>query len=478
MRVSIVLFGVLFLIIAGISVNSGETSKTGDKFWRDMMIRLAYVVIPKEPANGLMEVELEVYATDQEMPEMFEIGEKSWGYDGSDDPVASFDASDASGNALATTKLDAHHWQVETGSADSLRLRYTVHIGHRDSFMKASRALILGRQVFIVPKGIDSADITVQFKLPPGWEAITPWQREDDRYILGNTGHLTRAFLALGDYAIGQISVDRAQITIAASTELQCTPSRLADFIRDVLLEQAKVFNAEIEEDKLFIFTRGDRGAGGTLGWRSLSLSLMSKYTDEMLSAPRGRSEILPAWVISHEIFHTWPMGYLEGPQPFWFTEGFTDFYAYLTLCRMELLSQAGFHEHLSQENEKLMSEEMAQKVSLDEAGKSAFKEKWAGKINVTKGKLFAFLLDVEIRRRTDGKKSLDEFMRRMFEEFGKGEHTYRYEDMVRLLGDSTGQDMSSFFDDYVYGTKTIDLEDLITTALRVCPRYETGLHK
>jgi hypothetical protein len=33
---------------------------------------------------------------------------------------------------------------------------------------------------------------------------------------------------------------------------------------------------------------------------------------------------------------------------------------------------------------------------------------------------------------------------------------------MVRLLDDITGQDMSSLFDDYIYGTRVIDLEDLL----------------
>lgn len=439
-----------------------ELEKGGNR-----MIKLDYVVNPKDPANGILEVELHVLAIYQDMPEVYEIGEKSWSYKDLDDPVVFFEAFGASGKSLTSAKLDAHHWRVEADSADSLRLCYTAqlsnhYIGHRDSFMDASSALILGRQIFITPKDVSRSDITVYFRLPPDWETYTPWQQKNDRYVLGHKRHLTGAWFGLGNYVSDQISVDKAQITVAASTELQCTPACLAKYIRDVLLEQAKIFDAVVEESKLFIFTRGDRGAGGTPGWRSLSLSLTSDFTDEMILAPKDMNEMLAAHVIAHEIFHTWPTGYPEEGQFGWFSEGFTDYYAFLTLCRMGYLSRIDFHKRLQRENKGLMSDELARQTPLGDTNELDSQGKPHGIIHYIKGMLFAFLLDIEIRRRTDGKKNLDVFMRRMSDEFGAGTHGYCNEDMVCLLDDITGQDMSSLFDDYVYGTRIIDLEDLL----------------
>src|SRR4029077_16282552 len=80
------------------------------------------------------------------------------------------------------------------------------------------------------------------------------------------------------------------------------------------------------------------------------------------------------------------------------------------------------------------------------------------------KGEVLGMVLDLLIRGKTNGKASLDEVMRRMYEEFyvkapnatyylrGRG---YRPEDFERVVSEVAGADMSDFFKRYVRGVET-----------------------
>ena len=59
--------------------------------------------------------------------------------------------------------------------------------------------------------------------------------------------------------------------------------------------------------------------------------------------------------------------------------------------------------------------------------------------------------LDKEIRKRTDGRRSLDDLMYYIFHEFR--ERKYSSKDILEALNTVTEQDFSQFFSDFVYGT-------------------------
>ena len=73
-------------------------------------------------------------------------------------------------------------------------------------------------------------------------------------------------------------------------------------------------------------------------------------------------------------------------------------------------------------------------------------------------GTLIALALDTRIRQATANTKSLDDVMRRMYEEFGKRGTGYSYDDIVRITTTVIGSDMTDFFDRYVLGHDTLDI--------------------
>jgi len=65
--------------------------------------------------------------------------------------------------------------------------------------------------------------------------------------------------------------------------------------------------------------------------------------------------------------------------------------------------------------------------------------------------------MDSEIRKRTYGRKNLDDLMDYMFQEFRA--KRYSSANILEALNAVTGQDFSQFFSDYVYGRTKLPAE-------------------
>lgn len=196
---------------------------------------------------------------------------------------------------------------------------------------------------------------------------------------------------------------------------------------------------------------------------------------------------------VSHEFFHVWNVKRLRpielGPWDFtrpantrglWIAEGITTYYGHLMQRRAGLWDDKRLLDKLAKQIDEvdnspgssLMSAEAsslsaafiddaphAQQTNLDNTSISYY----------PKGEIIGLVLDLLIRGKTRGRASLDDVMRRMYEEFylkspnasyylrGRG---YRNEDFERVTSEVAGSDMSSFFERYVRGVETPPYEE------------------
>ncbi|MEK6333921.1 MAG: PDZ domain-containing protein [Acidobacteriota bacterium] len=196
---------------------------------------------------------------------------------------------------------------------------------------------------------------------------------------------------------------------------------------------------------------------------------------------------------VAHEFFHVWNVKRLRpielGPWDFtrpantrglWIAEGITNYYGHLMQRRAGLWNDAKFLSTLADQitevenapGSRLMSAEdsslaasfiddapHAQKTNLENTSISYY----------PKGEVVGLALDLLIRGKTRGKASLDEVMRRMYQEFyvqspnasyylrGRG---YRGEDFERVTSEVAGTDMSDFFKRYARGVESPPYED------------------
>lgn len=196
--------------------------------------------------------------------------------------------------------------------------------------------------------------------------------------------------------------------------------------------------------------------------------------------------------VVAHEFFHVWNVKRLRpvelGPWDFtrpantrglWIAEGITNYYGHLMQRRAAILNDTRFYSALSEqiadiENSpggKLMSAEESSLVApfIDDATNAQQTNLANTSISYyPKGETIAVVLDLMIRGKTHGKASLDDVMRRMYDELylkspnssyylrGRG---YVGEDFARVASAVAGEDLSDFFKRYVRGVETLPYE-------------------
>jgi len=204
---------------------------------------------------------------------------------------------------------------------------------------------------------------------------------------------------------------------------------------------------------------------------------------------------------VAHEFFHVWNVKRLRpielGPWDFtrpantrglWIAEGITNYYGHLMQRRAGLwddkkLLQALIEQITEVENtpgSKLMSAEASSLAApfIDDAPQSQQTNLANTSISYyAKGESLAVVLDLLIRGKTNGTSSLDEVMRRMYNELylqspnasyylrGRG---YRNEDFEASVSQVAGSDMSEFFKRYVRGVETPPYEQAFS---------QVGLH-
>ncbi|GAB4325366.1 MAG: hypothetical protein Kow0074_19020 [Candidatus Zixiibacteriota bacterium] len=131
--------------------------------------------------------------------------------------------------------------------------------------------------------------------------------------------------------------------------------------------------------------------------------------------------------LLAHEYFHTWNGGAgaiaLEEPEEltYWFSEGFTDFYASRLLRRAGLMSDDEWVDRLNGTIATLWRSPVAAAPAT-----VIEQEYWTNRhvrdLPYDRGELVALMLDEQIRHRWDNAKSLDDFMRDVLADARRGQ--------------------------------------------------------
>jgi predicted metalloprotease with PDZ domain len=120
---------------------------------------------------------------------------------------------------------------------------------------------------------------------------------------------------------------------------------------------------------------------------------------------------------LTHELFHLWvPNGLALKDDYDWFYEGFTVYQAARTAVRLELLTFPEFLNAIARAYDGYVAEVDHDRWSLVEASQ----RRWTvGESSVySKGVVVAFLYDLKLRSQSQGKRSLDDVYRRLFQHY------------------------------------------------------------
>ena len=166
-------------------------------------------------------------------------------------------------------------------------------------------------------------------------------------------------------------------------------------------------------------------------------------------------------------------MDYVHGNDTgaLWFSEGVTSTYQELTLVRTGLTSHDDLYRRIAFQIGLLQDRPARTFQSVEQAGRSAWLEKYPDYLRpersisyYNKGELLGFLLDLAIRHATANRKSLDDVMRRLNEDFAKRHRTFTQSDLLNVVAEVAPEfgGRTEFFKDYVYGTRELDYNEYL----------------
>ncbi|MET3108991.1 putative metalloprotease with PDZ domain [Oxalobacteraceae bacterium GrIS 1.18] len=416
----------------------------------------------------------------------------------------------ANGKKIALTKLDKHSWKAApTGHA--LTLEYEVYawdLSVRSAHLDQTHGFFNGTSVFLRVIGQEMAQhvVDIQRSADPAcrqWRVATSLPVLKAKlygfgtYVAENYDALVDHPVEMGEFEKITFSVygvphDFVVTGVVPNLDLQ----RIAIDLEKICAHQIALFEPKTKKAPMdrYVFMTMVVGEGyGGLEHRA-STSLLCSRSDLPV---KGSTEFDEAYttflgLCSHEYFHTWNVKRIK-PDAFahydlqqenyssllWFFEGVTSYYDDLVLLRSGLINETAYFGLLNKTLNGVLRGSGRHNQSLAESSFDAWSKYYRQDENspnaivsyYSKGSLLALTLDLTIRRASNGKKSLDDLMRMLWQEFGRnfyqlalsgkqrGITEQQIEEMVEQL---CGMKMKSFFDQYVRGTRELPLAELL----------------
>jgi len=402
------------------------------------------------------------------------------------------------GSVLPVTRLDTQTWRVFPQNAISKGVTVTYKVFSNDlsgtfSQLDARHANFNGGSLFMYVVGHKQDPVRLVINAPANWRIINAAsERADQReWQFPNYDILIDTPTEIApDFTIDEFKVDGKTHRVMVHSFGEEKGQRAA-LVRDI----ERVVRAELalmgtpDYDSYLFLMHFDPTAPRGDGMEHLASTQI--ITTRALGDKGVGEDALDT--AAHEFFHVWNVKRLRpvelGPWDFtrpvntrslWIAEGLTNYYGALMLRRAGIWSDERYLRALAGaigpvENapgNRLISAEEASLIASFIDRTPHYQRTNLGETTVSyysKGEVLGIVLDLLIRGKTGGRASLDDVMRRMYDEFylkspattyylrGRG---YTGADFERTVSQVAGADMSDFFARHVRGTEPLPYEE------------------
>lgn len=387
----------------------------------------------------------------------------------------------ANGQSIRYEKINKNTWRVYSPKAPQLKVAYKVYayeLSVRTSFLNADHGYINGASVFMYPDGLQSEQAVIKVVPFKDWKVVTtalPAAAENQDFVFQATNYdeVADSPIEIGNHEVWQFEVNGVPHRVAMFGESNVNKEKFLADLKKITSTAAQIMGDLPLDRYVFIIHNLPNGRGGLE--HKYATTLQVKQWN--YGTPSGYNAILN--LAAHEYFHLWNVKRLRpaGLGPFnydtetytrllWVSEGFTSYYADLIMRR------AGFYtneKYLNVVAEEIADLENKPGTHIQSAAESSF-DAWikyyrpnensnnAEVSYYSKGTIIGLLLNLEILKRTNGRKSLDDLMRHLYQQYYKKlDRGFTETEFKQAAESLAGGNLDTFFHDYIYGTKIPD---------------------
>ena len=418
--------------------------------------------------------------------------------------VSGLEGSDENGEPLAFEQTAKSSWRVsrpDAGSGDVV-VRYRVYadsLTDRTRHVNADHAFLNPAAVFVYADQFRDLPVDLTLDLPEGWQAASGMEQPDPgRFVAPHYDRLVDSPIEAGTFDLVSFEAAGMNIDFLIDGIWDGDEERLIEDMSALVTATAEVFadaNRGLPTDYyLFMLHSGDGLGGGTEYYNSTVV-----HTDPRAFWDDDRWQGFLG-LMAHEFFHTWNVKRfrpasidrydyqnINYTELLWVAEGLTSYYDQLLPVRAGLIPVGEYREQLAGAISSVVdapgySQDTLARASLEAWTKGYHRgaDRAADKRNRTisfysQGGLLGLVLDMEIRRTSNGDRSLDSVMTSLYDDFPLGSGGFTYADFRERLAAAGGDALAEQLDGWVYDTQPLSLADALQSVGWVLDREDTS---
>ena len=393
-------------------------------------------------------------------------------------------AVDADGKPVSVRQLDKTTWAVPNAVAVEYEI-LAADPGPFGAELNEQHAFLNLAQVLIYPVGHTHGQAFVNLVgIPQNWKIATPLRSAESAapgvsgYCADSYDHLIDSPIEIGTFRELTFTAGGAQYRVVLDTEENYKPETIVDLLKKIVSAETDwMQDRPYQQYTFFYHLPHGVGHGGMEHAYSTAIET---------SGARLADDPIPfASVSAHEFFHLWnvkrirpqslePIDYTKEnyTRALWFSEGVDSAVADYMLVRAGLIDEKAFLGRLAGQIRFLQVRPAHKTQSAEESSLDAWLEKYPyyrsadRSVNYyNKGQIIGVLLDLEIRERTHGQKSLRDLFQWMNQHYAKQGKYFDDSQGVRAAAEAvTGANFEDFFRRYVSGTDEIPYNDFFQT--------------
>ena len=406
--------------------------------------------------------------------------------------------ADANGRALDWTKVNKNTWRVKSSGARQWRATYRVYANElsvRTSELNSDHAFWNNAALLMYRDGSINAPATLRITPAPGWKIATGLPVVDGQpntFRAENFDILYDSPVECSNFKQIDFVVRGVPHRIVIDGDGNYDQKQMLAGVQKIVETEVSLFDDIPYHDYTFILHLRANTGGGLEHLNSTALGFRrSNFATE--EGYRG------FWsLVAHEFFHLWNVKRIRpdalGPfdytkenytRSLWVAEGITDYYGQLMPRRAGLISDQTYLDQLAKRIQDFQNTPGREKMSAEESSFDSWIKLYRPDENSVnsaisyydKGELLGLLLDLDIRRRTHGAKSLDDVMRYLYHEFYQKGRNYTPADVQKACELMAGASLDQFFSRYVRGRDELPYNDILQGAglrLQTMPMVES----
>jgi predicted metalloprotease with PDZ domain len=406
---------------------------------------------------------------------------------------------DGTGSLLPVEQPDPSQWHV-SGHSGTVRVRYRVFGDRLDGTylsVDTAHAHINMPASLMWARGLETRPALVTFDAPAEWKVATQLEETGDprTYSAANLQYLMDSPAELSAHTQRTFTAGQPFKVALHHDGNDRDAERFSGAVEKLVGEARAVFG------ELPAFEAPYTVIADFLPWASEDA--MEHRNSAVLTSsgrlrvPHEQRDLLSK--VAHEIFHSWngerirprslePFKF-DQPNPateLWLVEGFTHYYQPLLTRRTGFFSIDEFVDRIGQMVDRIVRSPARTHRSVEDVSRAAQyidQAAWNDPTNFANqqesyydwGAVIALGLDLSLRARSGGSVTLDDYMRRLWQDFGRGaagapgtvSRTFTTADLRETLAAVAGDRAfaAEFFDRYVHGREVVELGPLLARA-------------